>query len=112
MTMVNAPDSWRDLDHDELIALLGFRAPLVTRRDLLLAQWDVAIERAHRAENAEHQAFDARYLAPEFRTGRVTSKVLAEQEKADRRLARARSAAKAARRRADELGALFNAEPA
>ena len=62
--------------------------------------------------NAEQQAFDARYLAPEFRTGRVTNKMLIARAKADRRLARARSAAKAARRRADELNTLFNAEPA
>lgn len=110
--MTEAPSSWRDLEHDELVALLGFRAPLVTRRDLLLAQWDVAVQRAHKADDAEQQAFDARYLAPEFRTGRVTNKMLIARAKADRRLARARSAAKAARRRADELNALFNAEPA
>lgn len=66
MSKIAAPQSWRDLSHPELVALLDDRLTLLRQQDLVWAQWKVAsaaflsaMEAEQDAWKAEHEAFVA-----------------------------------------------------
>ena len=110
MTKIAIPQSWRDLSHPELVALLNERPQLFRKTDLLWAKHQVAQACAADARDAEQMAWKAEREAFDAWMVKRDSKSLAAYERAKETYPRAAAAMKRAEAREDQLWKLWNAE--
>lgn len=107
--MMSLPQSWRDLNAEELQQLLDLREPLFTAADLLFAQWLVSTKKADAARTAEMEAetayLDAWQASIKMRTG----KALLASEAAEKRRDRCRARVARAEREQERLYAAYRA---
>lgn len=110
MTKLVIPQSWRDLSHAELVALLTERPQFFRRSDLLWAKHRVAQARAADARDAEQSVWQAERDAYDAWMKKRDSKALAAYERAKETYQRDAAAMKRAEAREDQLWKLWNAE--
>lgn len=110
MTKIAIPQSWRDLSHAELVALLTERPQLFRKSDLIWAKYQVAQARAADARDAEQSAWKAERHAYDAWRAKRDSKTLAVYERAQKTYRRDAAAMKRAEALEDLLWKLWNAE--
>ena len=103
---IEPPNSWRDLTHAELVALLEDQLLLIRPRDLVWAQWKVASADYIAASEAEAEAWSAERRAFDAHLAKLNSKTLAAREAAQAKCKRAAATMKRLKRKADALYAL------
>lgn len=107
--MTQCPQSWRDLNADELRQLLEWREPRFTVADLLFAQWLVAAKKVDAARTAEVEAETAYLDAWEASIKSHTGKTLLAREAAEKRRDRCRVRVARAEREQERLYAAYRA---
>ena len=109
MSMMPLPNSWRDLNAEELRQLLEYRAPRFTIAELIFAQWLVACTKDAAARMAEIEADDAYFNAWQASIENHTSKALLAKEEAEKRRDRCRARVKRTEREKERLYAACRA---
>ncbi|SFD72904.1 hypothetical protein SAMN05428997_14624 [Bosea sp. CRIB-10] len=107
--MTQRPQSWRDLNADELRQLLEWREPLFTVADLLFAQWLFAGKKTDAARTAEIEAESAYLDAWQAWINIRTGKTLLPSEAAEKRRDRCRIRVARAEREQERLYAAYRA---
>ncbi|MEN5083702.1 hypothetical protein ABE438_14560 [Bosea sp. TWI1241] len=110
MTKIALPQSWRDLSHAELVALLNHRLTFFSKADLLWAKYTVAQAKSDGARDAEQSAWQAEREAFDAWMGKRDSKSLAAYERAKASYQRDAAAMKRAEAREALLWRMCNAE--